>query len=281
MNNTFNITRFGLTFRKDIIENRKQYLFLFLTLLGLIVFAGTSQTWDYYGNEKNWEEYARLNKNLLTFQSIIFCIAGITFASSFSTPMNSKLKRISYLSNPSSTLEKFLTRWIITTIGFVIAFFVALWIADFLRVTICSVRYPDVDIHFLDLSKLFPKEGGGVYSGEYMTPKFAFIFFVSLYLFFQSVFLLGSTFWEKSSFILTFAVCFVTSAIIFTIFRWIIRLFYGGLEGFSNVMNSFEPSNLSEVQTMTVSAVFLGVFTLTFWVLAYFRMKESEIIKRL
>jgi len=285
MNNTFNIKRFGLTMRKDFIENGKRYLFLFVTLLGLITVAITFMTWEYYLNveaSKTIEPSFFLfhNKNLLTFLSFTFLAAGIWFASTFTAPMNSKLKRITYLISPASNLEKYLTRWIITTMGFIVAFFAAMWIADAIRVALCSMRYPEIEIKFLDLSKLYYPDKIFINSDS-MVPKGVFQFFLSLYFLFQSIFLLGSTYWEKASFIKTFTFGAVITAAFILICRWTILLFYGSLDGYGNVMSSFEINHtISEEQAVTIAAIVLAVFTLTFWVLAYFRMKESEIIKR-
>ena len=282
MNNTFNIKRFGLAFRKDLIENWKRYLLMFLTLLGILAIVTTYITWYYHKEPRiNYNFHYPINKSLLIYLSFIFISAGIWFASTFTNPMNSKLKRISYLVSPASNLEKYLIRWIITTVGFIVAFFVALWIADALRVAICSIKFPEADIKFLDISKLVGPENEAVYR-EYVVPKSVFIIFLSLYFLFQSIFILGSTFWEKASFIKTFTVmAAIITAYIF-ICRWTILLFYGDLQGYFNVLSSYERLNtMSEVQSMYYVSFFFAVITIVCWILAFFRIKESEIINRL
>jgi len=281
MNNTFNIKRFGFVFRKDMIENLKRYLLLFLTLLGIMAIAVTFNSWVFYSNNYSADIHLYANYDSLIMQSFMFLAAGVWFASTFSTPMNSKLKRISFLTFPASNLEKFLTRWIVITIGFIIAFFTAMWIADALRVTICSYVYPEIDIKYLDLSKL-------VYPGKdyslrgYMVPKSVFILLLCLYFLLQSIFLLGSTFWEKLSFIKTFTACTVICTAIFYICRLTIILFYGNLDVFGNMMRSFEwLDTMTEEKVSLIAASIMAVFTVTFWVVSYFRLKESEIINRL
>ena len=277
MNNTFNIKRFGLAFRKDLIENGKHYLLMFFTLLGIISIVIIYVTW--YNDKTNFNYRYPLNRSLLIYLSWLFIAAGIWFASTFTNSMSSKLKRISYLVSPASNLEKYLIRWIITTVGFIVAFFVALWIADALRVAICSIKFPEADIKFLDISKLVGLENEPVYR-EYVVPKSVFIIFLSLYFLFQSIFLLGSTFCEKLSFIKTFTV--VAAIIVAYIFicRWTILLFYGNLEGYGNVLSSFVTiRNMSESISFVVTV--FAVFTVICWVLAFFRIKESEIINRL
>ena len=279
MNNTFNFKRFGLAFRKDLIENGKRYLLMFVTLFGLIAVISIYITWNYYDNHSRTPDYLDINKDLLTILSFVFMGAGIWFASTFTNPMNSKLRRISYLVSPASNLEKYLVRWIITTLGFIIAFFVALWIADALKVAICTVKFPDAGIQFFDISKLYGPDNK--YNQYYVMPKSVFYLFLSLYFLLQSIFLLGSIIWDKASFIKTFSAS--TALIIAYIFicRWTILLFYGDLNGYGNVLSSFRIfENMSEVQSISFSSIMMAVFTLVFWVLAFFRLKESEIIKR-
>jgi hypothetical protein len=246
--------------------------------MGIMVIILFIQTWDYFRSIRE-VNYSYINRELLTFMSILFFVAGVFFASTFMVSMNSKLKRISYLVNPASNLEKYLTRWLVTTIGYILAFFIALWIADVIRVAACSIIFPDADIRFLDLSKLrYP--GDDFRNGYYMMPRQVFDAMIFFYLLLQSLFLLGSTFWEKASFLKTFT---ALSAIIFVyimICRWAILLSYGGLDGFGNVLQSFS-SGITDKHVFTCIYLVLSFMTLANWTFAYFRIRESEIIKRI
>jgi len=281
MNNTFDIKRFGYVIRKDLIENWKRYMLLFLTMLGLMALVITFQTLGHYSDYRNADNHLSLNRDLLIYLSFMFFGFGAWFASTFSAPMNRKLKRLSYLISPASQLEKYLVRWILTTIGFILAFFATLWLADILRVAISSVVYSEIDFHFIDITKLVSPNENANYR-EYLVPKEVFTIVLSIYFLLQSIFLLGSTFWEKASFIKTFTAVAAIIAAFLLICRWAILLFYGGLEGYSNVFSSFELNETYSVTQATIfAAIVISAFTITFWVLAFFRLKESEIIKRL
>jgi len=286
MNNTFDIKRFGLVLRKDFIENGKRYMLLFLTMFGLMALVITFQTWGYYSNKTLVNTHADNhyiihNINLLVNLSFMFFASGIWFASTFSNPMNRKLKRLSYLISPSSNFEKFLVRWMITTIGFIVAFFVAMWMADLIRVAICSVIFSDMDIHFLDITKLVALKDH-TYTSAYLGAKDEFMMMVSFYFFLQSIFLLGSTFWEKATFIKTFTAGTALLVTYILLCRWVILLCYGSLRGYENVMGSFEFDNyFTENRILAFSIVFFAVCSVTCWILAFFRIKESEITKRL
>ena len=280
MNNIFNIKRFGLVFRKDILENRKRYMLLFLTILGIITLFITFESLDYYSNERNNSD---INFNLLKVISLLFGIFGMIFAATFMNPMNSKIKRMSYLINPSSNLEKFMTRWIIVTVGYIISFFIALWIADILRVGVCSARYPDIDVTFLDITKLMSSDETGVFF-EYLFSKGLFMTVTAMFFLFQSFFILGSTFWEKSTFVKTFSAGILISLSFALICRWTILIFYGSFNEFVDVFVSVIPSTNIDVNKESAAAItslVISLFTLINWTLAYFRFRESEIIKRI
>ena len=278
MNNTFNIKRFGFTFRKDLIENGKQYVLLLLTMFGLMALVITFQTLNHYAISKNADNHLSLNRILLIYLSFMFLGFGTWFASTFSSPMNHKLKRLSYLISPASNLEKYLVRWIITTIGFIFAFFATMWFADALRVAIGSVVYPDLDIRFIDITQLFAPDGRNTGISYVVVPKEVFTILLSIYFLLQSIFLLGSTFWEKATFLKTFTAVAAIVAAFILICRWAILFFYGSLIGFGKVLDSFQ---LDQTFSTEQVIIVISAFTLTFWILAYFRMKESEIIKRL
>ena len=280
MNNTFSFKRFGLVVKKDFMENQKRYILLFLTMLGLMALISVLGSLYFYSSKIYPYSYLIHNKALLGWMSLMFLSCGIFFSSSFSMPMNSKLKRIAYLDYPASNLEKYLTRWMITTVGYIIAFFIALWFADSLRVIVCSNVFPDENVMFLDLSRLtYPDE---TYKGHYLVPKFVLVIIVSIYFLIQSVFILGSTFWEKATFIKTFTAIGALIGVYVMLNRWAILLFYGDFDGFEKVLNSFQLADrFSENQAAIFTSIILSVFTLANWILAYFRINESEIIKRI
>lgn len=285
MNNTFNIKRFGLVIRKDLMENWKRYMLLLLTMLGITAIVLTIPSLEYYSSlERYGHIYSNLNHDLLTYLSFTFGAFGILFASTFMNPMNSKTKRGAYLINPSSMLEKYLSRWLIITIGYIIAFFTILWIADMLRVGLCAARHPDLEVNFLDYTKLIFTGDNSWKHHEFVFEKELFIILISTYFLFQSLFILGSTCWEKASFIKTFTAGAVIQLAYTLLCRWAILLFYGNLRGFENVLNSFEPANRNNIsleQAVISAACVISVFTLTNWILAFFRLRESEIIKRI
>ena len=286
MNNIFNIRRFGLVFRKDFLENWKRYTLLFLTMLGVITIINTANSLSYYYDVHNMpeiEHYNYLNKRLLIYSSLMFGMFGLLFASIFMSPMNSKTKRISYLVNPASNFEKYFSRWVIITIGYIISFIAAFWIADILRVGICSARFPELEITFLDLTKLISSNDEG--HSEYAFYRPVFIISTSMYLLLQSLFILGSSFWEKATFIKTFTTVVLIILSFVLICRWTILLFYGDIDSFGNVLESFtytfDKRDINEEHAIVFVSCVISFFTISNWTLTFFRFRESEITKHL
>ena len=282
MNNVFNIKRFGLLINKDLQENGKRYLLSSLTLFGILAIGLTSGSWSAYSENPSYN-IENLNRDQLNVFSFLFAAFGLFFASTAMNPMDSKTKRIAYLSLPSSNFEKYFSRWLIVTIGYIVVFFIALWLADLLRVLICSIKFPEGEFRMLDFSKLIctKSKGSGVYVFDHPT---IFGLILSIYFLLQSVFILGTTFWQKNSFIKTFSLSAILIVLFILICSWAISSFYEDFNSFGNVMNSFFfTSNYyySWKKPTIIVTFIISCFTLIYWVIAYFRFKESEIIKRL
>ncbi|MCC8146300.1 MAG: hypothetical protein LIO93_07655, partial [Bacteroidales bacterium] len=166
-----------------------------LTLLGILTFIFILTSFLHYTSD--YLRIYHLNKNLLNIASLVFLGFGLFFASTTMDVMRDKIKRISYLSIPASNFEKYLSRWIVATTGYIVVFFVALWLADLLRILVCSVRFPDMEVRALDFSRLIAPNvwDGSIYAFSHKT---LFVGCLSFYFLLQSILLLGSLFWEKT-----------------------------------------------------------------------------------
>jgi len=277
MNNIFSFRRFGLILSKDFQENWKKYVLQFLTLFGIMAVI---LTWPYYNRYQYLpNDYEHDNMQLLRIASFLFLGFGIFFASTMMDSMREKTLRISYLTIPVSNFEKFISRWLLVSIGYIIVFFTALWFADAFRVTVLSYKYPELSFGFLDFSKLINTVSND-YSNYHAFPNTpVFTLCISIYALFQSLFILGSTFWEKASFIKTFSAIAVIVLLFLFLNRGVIEISYNDLDSFNNSMNNIT-YDLSEKTVLLFFASIFGFFTLVNWVIAFFRFRESEIIKR-
>lgn len=281
MNNTINIKRFGWVLGKDIRENWKRYALQFLVLFGVITIVFFILSNARYKLASLDFGSQITDFGLLNAASILFAIFGILFSSTLMEPMRSKVKRIAYLSNPASDLEKFLSRWLIVTVGFVIAFCCALWMADLLRVAVFSVRFPKVDVRMIDWSRLvFPGEKHGTITIGYLFPhRSLFGLGVAAFLFCQSLYVLGATFWEKSSFMKTFAALCIISLLYIPVARLAYLWAFPDPDAFAVSMNMLNLG--SDINSLWYVNGVLLLMAVVNWVLAGFRFRESEIIRRL
>ena len=278
MNNTFNIKRFGLVLKKDFQEKWKKYGIQFLTMFGI-----TTVIFIFFFNDYPRDYSDSDNKELLLIASLLFLVFGVIYASTLMETMQEKTKRIAYLMIPASDFEKFFSRWLIVTVGYAIAFFIALWLADVIRVAFWSYHFPDSDTQFLDFSRLVnPKEKNNFRDYAFFSKAF-FGYCISFYALLQSLFILGATFWEKSSFIKTFS-AIVIVVILFLYLNWLmIKIVHHDLDNFGWILDTVFPKKVGVAENVIILTVtcILNFFTLLFWAIAFFRFRESEIIKRL
>ncbi len=281
MNNVFDFKRLLLVLNKDIQENWKRYALQFVTMFGVIAVMIIFMADDKYSKNTMASDhhgvFMWLNKDLLTAACWLFMMFGIVIASTLMDPMNNKTKRISYLTVPASNVEKVFSRWLLVTVGYGIAFFVALWMADAIRVAVCSFNYPNMEVGFLDFGKIAQKQTNNFGDG-YVLPSFAvFYLLLSMYFLLQSIFILGATFWEKASFVKTFSVVVVLVIVFVLLCRWTILLSYHDFDEFEKVLKPLVQSLDTRIGLMSL---FFSVITLFNWTLAFLRFRESEVIKR-
>ena len=149
--------------------------------------------------------------------------------------------------------------------------------------SVVSVRFPDLEISFLDLTKLYyPTDN---YSSRYyMVSKFVFTILICMYFLFQSLFLLGATFFEKTSFVKTFVALLVILFAYGMLCNCAINLFYEeNFMEFTRVMDSFlgEKTDKKEQIAKVWAHIVPAIVAFANWLLAFFRFRESEVIKRL
>lgn len=296
MNTIFDLKRFGQVLSKDVQENWKKYLMLFLLMTGILALVFYIQADAVYsnihkneaviefnpedGNHYRYNLFQNINSGFLITVSILFLIFGVLFASTFMAPMRNKVERTAYLMHPASMLEKFITRGLIVSLGFYIAFFIGLFIVDVLHVAIFSAIYPDIgSIRMLDFSYLvqYSEDESARYFLFYSFSTFVGVF--SFFLLLQSIFVLGASIWPKLPMVYTFVASLLIVLLFVLLCRWMILLFYSDSGQFSNVMNTLFRDIDEAKGKWLLSGGFL-FFSLVNWVIAYFRFKESELINR-
>ena len=249
----FDFDRFVNCLKRDLTLNGRSWLLKALMMLGvttillcLVPDAGATFV-------------------IFRFCFTVFCALG---ASLFMENMTSNGLRLNTLMSPASTLEKFLSRWVICVLGTTIAFLICFALADLIRVGFYSIFYPE-GVWF----------DGNVYGIRYLGPiemlkqaEHWYYLWGSIATV-QAIFVLGSTVTPKNAFLKTFG----TLLVFMVTFVFVIGYVYTVL----GPKRGYIVDNTSEMLLDTLPKIVPICVTVFCYITAYFRMKESEIINRL
>lgn len=263
MNNTFNLKRFGVLFKKHTIENSKTYALSIAVLFGVIflvlLFFSMMNRWHISQKE----------------QIIVFvfsmCGFGTIFGSMVFADLGDRSKVIPALMLPASHFEKFLVGLLYSYFIYLIVFVASFCLADFIVVNVGN--------HELEHEKMI-----NVFSNTGQRPVLAFLFFTL----FHAFIFLGSVFFKKLHFVKTTIVFFLCLGLLLLINGLALNMFLAAHTRFSvdmafsgiNIIQDGENFALwylepSEEFYTYGKAVFVFV-VLLFWTTTYFKLKEKE-----
>ena len=271
----FSAPRFVNLCRKEMVESWKANLLRFVMMYGIMAIAFVWNGYFQYNYPEGLINRGVTQDPIWNFELGAFVwalvIMGLLSASFIMERMKTKTSRIAMLMIPATMFEKFFSRWLVFTFGFLIVFLIAFKLADWTRVTVYMISYPELKgiIASTPLSHLVVK-------GQFWTvfdDCNYFMLGVSAYFFAQSLFVLGSSIWPKNSFVKTFSAIVVIAIVYIAIGSVLAKMLFEGRGGGVNQTVSDETMTLSSTVIFFAMAVFN-------WVVAYFRFKESEIINR-
>lgn len=273
MNDIFDIKRFGLLMKKDMSENWKKYTLQALLLWSALLIPFLIYSFGDYDQsiELTESRYMRLNRELLMIALFIFVVAFPLFIAQMMDVIKSKQGRIHYLTYPCSTLEKFITRYLIHTLVFFIAFVLAFYIADFMRVFIYSIPVDNQVVRHIDLSYLYGNDS----QDNLFWSKMVVLTLSTGYLFLLSLYILGSTFWQNKSFVKTTVFIVLTTFLLVTIGYLVAMTVLDDTKSIDMPYWLENPEPIWYIVSGTLVA-----FALFLTVLAYFRFKEAELIEK-
>lgn len=192
-----------------------------------------------------------------------FCIGALFIltigASFFMKNMTNKGLCLDTLMSPTSTLEKYLSHWLIYVLAWTIMFLSSFAIAEGLRVLIIMVYGGNTPyLHYIAIS-------------EFSSYDSDFYKFIIMLLAAQATFVLGSTVAPKNAFLKTAGVIAVLLVAFFV--------------AVSNTFLTLNPYGIvpPETEDIVEKAIIIVpvCWTIFCYITAYFRLKESEIIERL
>ena len=271
----FSGKRFGYLFKKELMEDMKKNLMRCIVLFGiflvLFLFVGF--------NSYNVNPYHVATYDKLWDPMAVFFIFGIFFGACLSATyitekMKNKTGKISVMMLPATSFEKFSVRWLTYCIGFLLVYFLAFELADWIRVLVLSNFFPKETINSFPVWRVITT--GDFRTDEIVSSKQRQIMSIVIAVFWamQSFFVLGSTLWQKNSFLKTAVALFALCAGIGLLVYWSSRLFI------PNDFYKAEPESISEETALLMVSIFFYAIALFNTVLAYFRYKEMEVINR-
>ena len=279
----FSMPRFLDYCQKDLLENWRTNVLRLVVMYGAlaVIFIWISYLrYDYWDSSNATFYLEKLQMSDSQYRDPVWdaqfgvgcfyiLIMGTLSASLVMEFMKDRRRRISALMLPATTFEKYFSRWLIYTLGFLLAYAVAFVLADLTRVFIYSLVYPD----FTQAIQTFPY--GHLADENLFGPIFSTglntLVCFSLYFAVQSLYVLGSALWPKNAFIKTSAALIVVNSIFVTVLVILVdSLHFGPYAHFV----------MEEETALTLVTCLLFVFAIFCWVTAYYRLKEAEIINR-
>lgn len=271
----FSASRFMNLCRKEMVENWKSHVLRVAMMYGVIAIAFVWNGYLEYSPftppfSRQYPDYDPAWNFVLHMFVVFLIVFGMLSASFTMEKMKTKTSRLQILMTPATPFEKYFSSWLLSTLVYIIVFLIAFKLADYTRVLVYMVSYPDLKVIApVDLGWLV---GIPHFNSPFDTADTALVG-ISVYFFFQSCFVLGSSIWPKNSFIKTVA----TGIIIIIVYVLVVTFFAKLLlpEHFN-----YNP-DVEERTVKIIAATVAMCFAVGNWTLAYFRFKESEIINRM
>jgi hypothetical protein len=276
VNNTLSVSRFGAYFKKHLVDNYRFYLMSVVVLAGLLLlllaFAGIDKA--------PFSKYS----DLLPFYLIGLYVVGFIFTSMSFSELGNKSRGIDYLMLPASNFEKFLVTLLITTIGFLLVYHLAFFLAAKIMAGIMAMstgKHLENDLNH--------------YSDRYLLYLNAYLWVIA-----QSIFFLGAVYFHKYSLIKTgfFFILFVLFLyLIHTVFvqilfhkqitDWREHFPFIGINTITTGTYTIEGDPVIHHNRVMLSLtekprnvfLFIGKYLVApmLWTVAYFRLRDKEI----
>ena len=145
MNKTFDLHRFGMVLRWDLLTNRKSY---FCSIAGLaigIIMLSIPMLYNFPSSRViraggDLSDYYRCS--IVGFLAAIVILFFFISACNIFSNMKTKLQRESFMMLPANNLEKYAARFLMMSIGSIIMMLIATLIADFVQFVLSFFMTP-------------------------------------------------------------------------------------------------------------------------------------------
>lgn len=144
MNKTFDLHRFGMVLRWDLLTNWKSYFYSNAGLAIGIIMLSISMLYSfphsYFIVERDLNYYYECR--MTGFLAAIFILFIFISACNIFSNMKTKLQRESFLMLPANNLEKYAARFLMMSVGCILMMLIATLIADFVQFVLSFFMTP-------------------------------------------------------------------------------------------------------------------------------------------
>ena len=136
MNKTFDLHRFGMVLRWDLLTNWKSYLYSIAGLAIGIIMLSISMLYSFphsrvIGAGGDLSDYYRCS--IVGFLAALFMLFIFISACNIFSNMKTKLQRESFMMLPANNLEKYAARFLMASVGSILMMLIATLIGDFVQ----------------------------------------------------------------------------------------------------------------------------------------------------
>ncbi|MGE9978891.1 hypothetical protein [Prevotella sp. SGI.167] len=211
MNKTFDLHRFGMVLRWDLLTNWKSYFYSIAGLAIGIIMLSISMLYSFphshfivEGDLGNYYE-----SNMTGFLAAIVILFFFISPCNIFSNMKTKLQRENFMMLPANNLEKYAARFLMMSVGSILMMLIATLIADFVQFVLSFFMTPGYHASIIgsSLSKIYKAATNTgdnpicILAGQYKIDAaiLGWSFLTMIY----SFCLLGGTFFRKQPIILT------------------------------------------------------------------------------
>lgn len=248
INNYFNIQRFLLTLKNDLIRNAKTYL------ISLGAIAGIFFTIDVLPGILTGITFIMVPAYLPLYMVLGYILSSIIF-----NEMHDSQKGLVFLTTPSSTLEKLISKLLITTI-----------------------IYTGIMWSFFHILTLFLNTTNALFFGSEAV-SFAFNWeLVRIYVITQALYLFASSYFKKNAFLKLLFAAFVLQ-MFFSFFSVINFKLFFNISDFNNIHFETMDINMGDIADYIKNIVYISKFSFYWlfapflWFMTYLRIAEKEV----
>ena len=145
MNKTFDLHRFGMVLRWDLLTNWKSYFYSMAGLAIGIIMISISMLYNFphsrvIGAGGDLSDYYRCS--IVGFLAALFMLFIFISACNIFSNMKTKLQRESFLILPANNLEKYAARFLMMSVGSILIMMIAMLIGDFVQFILSCFMTP-------------------------------------------------------------------------------------------------------------------------------------------